>query len=150
MSPVVLSTLPIRVLGDDITGPHSTAIIVGRRAVLACAHSLETLIGGGIFLASSNSLLDMHVEALSETEYEGTEASVVMEITYTDNKYASAYADPYPKIEDEEYAIPLKKARCDIDTVASLAGGDNGRGSALIICKFPGLMLHFNLLETQK
>ena len=31
----------VRVLGDDIYGPHSTAIIVGRRTVIGCAHSLS-------------------------------------------------------------------------------------------------------------
>jgi hypothetical protein len=29
------------VLGDDISGPHSTAVIVGRNTILACAHSLD-------------------------------------------------------------------------------------------------------------
>ena len=279
----MLSTSPIRVLGDDFNGPHSTAIIVGRRTVLACAHSLELVSdpdksdtrrmqyliyvedywiqervtkdvkgdcvnenrvtlklykfhvdndwalfersdgnffeeseiarideepirtphisyirenatvlhcpvalfatikrageysvgcevsdvriqgqsthhlkyegrdltrgssGGGIFMASSNYLLGMHVEAILESEYEVPEVSVAKEITFSDKKSASGEPDPYPKIADAE--VPAKKVKCESDTIASLAGGNNGRGSALIICKFPRLMHHINLLE---
>ncbi len=36
----IINTSPVRVLGDS-SGPHSTAIIVGKNTILACAHSLE-------------------------------------------------------------------------------------------------------------
>jgi hypothetical protein len=35
-----VSPFPHRMLGDDVDGPHSSAIIIGRKTVLACAHSL--------------------------------------------------------------------------------------------------------------
>ena len=36
----IINKSPVRVLGDS-SGPHSTAIIVGKNTILACAHSLE-------------------------------------------------------------------------------------------------------------
>ena len=36
----IINKSPVRVLGDS-SGAHSTAIIVGKNTVLACAHSLE-------------------------------------------------------------------------------------------------------------
>lgn len=39
-----INASPHRVLGDNQDGPHSSAIIVGRRTVLACANSLRLLI----------------------------------------------------------------------------------------------------------
>jgi hypothetical protein len=271
---VVLNTSPIRILGDDISGPHSTAITVGRKTVLACAHSLELVpdpdksdkrrliflkyvedywiqervtkdvkgkcvdencvalklykfhvdndwalfersdgnlfdeseiahidenliteptisylrgsatvlhcpvalfatfkkagehsigceqhniriqgqsahhlkyegrdltrgsSGGGIFMTPSNRLLGMHMEALLETEFEVPDVLTATQIAHTNKKSNSGEVDPYPKIEDSA-TPPSKKVKCDSDTVASLAGGNNGRGSALIICKFP-------------
>ena len=100
--------------------------------------------GGGIFMASSNYLLGMHVEALLETEFEVPETSLAVQIAHTDKKSASGEAEPYPEFEDTP---PAKKAKCESDTIASLVGGNNGQGSALIICKFPRLMQHINVLE---
>jgi hypothetical protein len=41
-----INASPHRVLGDDQDGPHSSAIIVGRRTVVACAHSLGLKVRG--------------------------------------------------------------------------------------------------------
>lgn len=39
--PAPITTDHIFVLGDDIEGPHSTAIAIGKRSILGCAHSLS-------------------------------------------------------------------------------------------------------------
>lgn len=106
--------------------------------------------GGAVFMASSNYLLGMHVEAILETEFEeAPNSSVETKIAHTDKKSASGEPVPYPEIEDSNVkdAPNAKKANCESDTVASLAGGNNGRGSALIICKFPKLLQHIDALE---
>jgi hypothetical protein len=104
--------------------------------------------GGGIFMAPSGNLLAMHVEAIVEADYEASEESGAMQIMPTDKKSASGEPHPYSHFQVHEAGSPAaKKAKCDSDTIASLAGGNNGRGSALIICKFPRLMYHINCLE---
>jgi hypothetical protein len=40
-APSLLRRSFIRILGDDVTGPHSTATIIGPKLLIGCAHSLD-------------------------------------------------------------------------------------------------------------
>jgi hypothetical protein len=42
---------------------------------------------------------------------------------------------------------PIKKQKSESETIASMAGGNNGLGSAIIICKFNRLMHYYRELE---
>lgn len=281
LSEWIANTACARILGDDISGPHSTAIIVGRRTVLACAHSLDLIIddtkrntkktthymyledywiqlrftknkkgectvedrvriklfkfhegndwalftradtgsflesdvavidtslldnpnlslshnraqvlhcpvslvssilkvnefpvgcqisavhiqaqsshhvkyegrdlckgssGGAIFVYPSGALLGMHSEAINEGDYEGEDAAKSISdsdkrVRSEDDAYELFESAPEPK---------QKKVKSDSETIASIAGGINGLGSALILCKFSRLMHYIRELE---
>jgi hypothetical protein len=283
------NTASIRILGDDWTGPHSTAIIVGRRAVLACAHSLDQIIdeinrttdetksstkqtihwkyledywvqssitknrrgecavedrvriklykfhegndwalferadegsfpqsevavidtsllsdpniqlthknarvlhcpvslmssikkveefhigcqisavsilgqsrhrvkyegrdlckgssGGAVFVYPSGAFVGMHSEAINEAEFdceEGAEKSIALS-----DKRVSSEVNPHEEFERAPEA-KRRKEQSDCETIASIAGGINGLGSALIVCNFPRLMHYIHELN---
>jgi hypothetical protein len=93
--------------------------------------------GGGIYVQNSTSVLGMHIEAINEADYDGEENKKVV-IAPTDKRVDSEDS-PYELIETTDPPA-AKKMKCESDTVASIAGGNNGLGSAIIICKFPRLM----------
>eukprot|EP01032_Pedospumella_encystans_P018924 gene18924-21527_t len=100
--------------------------------------------GGAVFVYPSSSLLGMHSEAINEAEYEGEE-EVAKSIADTDKRVHS---------EDDAYQLfesapepKQKKVKSDSETIASIAGGINGLGSALIVCKFSRLMHYIRELE---
>jgi hypothetical protein len=276
----IVNTSPVRVLGDDISGPHSTAIIVGSRTVVACAHSLDLLIddshrntksnthykyledywiqpqftrnirgevtddnripiklfkfnvdndwalfvradgalfaeseiatidnspldnprrvlahkmaivlhcpvslksgitkaeefsvgcqtasvhiqvqsthhvkyegrdlcrgssGGGVYVFPSTSVLGIHSEAINEADYDAEDA--VKTIAHSDKRVRSE-EEPYKPFDSSN--PPKKKLKNDSETIASVAGGNNGLGSALIICKFSRLMHYIREIE---
>jgi hypothetical protein len=275
-----INASPVRVLGDDVSGPHSTAIIVGSRTVVACAHSLDLLLddsyrntktnthykyledywiqpqftrnirgevtddnriqiklfkfntdndwalfvrvddalfeeseiatidtspldhphrvlafkdtavlhcpvalklsitraeeftvgcqiafvhiqaqsthhvkyegrdlcrgssGGGVYVFPSTSVLGIHSEAINEVDYSAEDAA---KTTTPSDKRNCSEEEPYKKFDSSE--PPKKKPNNDSETIASVAGGNNGLGSALIICKFSRLMHYIRELE---
>ena len=96
--------------------------------------------GGGIYVDNSTSVLGMHVEAINEADYDAEEAE--KEIAYTDKRDSR----PYSPIETSNTPA-TKKMKSESETIASLAGGNNGLGSAIIICRFPRLMHYIAELE---
>ena len=98
--------------------------------------------GGGIYV-SSNLVLGMHVEAINETDYDADAVERV--IANTGNRVFSE-DKPYLQIETSNPPA-TKKMKIDSETIASLAGGNNGLGSAIIICKFSRLMHYIEELE---
>jgi hypothetical protein len=96
--------------------------------------------GGGVYVHSSTSVLAMHVEAINEADYDAEDTNTV--IANTDKRVCSE-DDPYWPIETPA----PKKVKSDSETIASIAGGNNGLGSAIIICKFPRLMHYIAELE---
>ena len=246
-----INTSPVRVLGDDVSGPHSTAIIIGRKTVVACAHSLDLVVDesgrstrsnrrfkyledywiqphftkntrgewtsdnripiklykfhaendwalftrcdGGLFLESEVATIDMtprehpdivlcHKEAIvyhcpvsmkigmtkvGELSVGCQRAAVHIQTESTHHvKYEGSslcrgssgggvYVKPSTSvlgihleaINDDVIIPEKKKLKVDSETVASLAAGNNGLGSALILCKFPRLMHYLGVLE---
>lgn len=100
--------------------------------------------GGGVYFNGSSSVLGMHIEAINEADYDN-EAPAAKDIPVSDKRVTSE-GDPYPEILN---GPAPKKMKSDSDTIASLAGGNNGLGSALIICKFPRLMYYIAKLEKE-
>jgi hypothetical protein len=76
----------------------------------------------------------MHTEAINEADYDGEDDKKI--IADNDKRVKNA---PYLRIETST-PPPAKKIKSDNETIASIAGGNNGLGSAIIICKFPRLM----------
>jgi hypothetical protein len=101
--------------------------------------------GGGVYLRYSTSVIGMHIEAINEAEYDADEDAEKL-IAHTD-KRVSSEDDPYEPIESSS-SPPAKKLKVDSEAIASLAGGNNGMGSALIICKFPRLLHYIDELES--
>ena len=104
--------------------------------------------GAGVYLSDSTSVVGMHIEAITEAEYENAAEDHPKIIAYTD-KRVNSEDSPYQRIETSD-TPPTKKMKTDSETVASLAGGNNGQGSALIICKFHRLMHYIEELEKEK
>lgn len=100
--------------------------------------------GGGVYIFPSTSVLGIHSEAFNEADYDADDA-----------KKTIANSDKRVRSEDEPYksfdssALPKKNVKNDSETIASLAGGNNGLGSALIICKFSSLMYYIRELEVK-
>lgn len=99
--------------------------------------------GGGVYIYNSTSVLGMHIEAINEADYDAEDAKEV--IADTDNRVRSE-DDPYLPIETSNTPA-TKKMKSDIETIASIAGGNNGLGSAIIICRFTRLMHYIAELE---
>jgi hypothetical protein len=100
--------------------------------------------GGAVFVYPSGALLGMHSEAINEAEFdceEGAEKSIAhneKRVSSEDNAYEEFENAPEPK---------RKKVKSDSETIASIAGGINGLGSALIVCKFTRLMYYIHTLN---
>jgi hypothetical protein len=100
--------------------------------------------GGAVFVYPSGALLGMHSEAINEAEFDGEEEAVKSiahndkRVSSEDNAYEDFESDPEPK---------QKKVKSDSETIASIAGGINGLGSALIVCKFTRLMHYIHELN---
>lgn len=92
--------------------------------------------GAAVFVYPSEAFLGMHSEAINEAEFDGEEGA---EESIVSDKRVSSEVNPY---EEFERAPEAKRsmAQSDSETIASMAGGINGLGSALIVCKFPRLM----------
>lgn len=99
--------------------------------------------GGGVYVHSSTSVLGMHIEAISEADYDAEDAKQVIIDT---DKRVDSEDDPYLPIETSN-SPATKKVKSDSETIASIACGNNGLGSAIIICKFPRLMHYIKELE---
>jgi len=100
--------------------------------------------GGGIYIQSSTSVLGMHIEAVNEADFDWEEDK--KEIAPTDKRVDSEDS-PYQPIETSDSPAPKRPKQCESDTIASIARGNNGMGSAIIICKFPRLMHYIGELE---
>ena len=98
--------------------------------------------GGGVYVYPSTSVLGIHSEAINEADYDAEDA--VKTIGHSDKRVGSE-EDPYKSFESSD--PPKKKLKNDSEDIASLAGGNNGLGSALIICKFSRLMHYIRELE---
>lgn len=92
--------------------------------------------GGALHLGNSNKVVGMHLEAVREVDYEEVDNPKTI---LDSNKRTSS--EDFPYIPFSSSAPPSKKQKnCDSETVASLAGGNNGLGSSLIISMFSRLM----------
>ena len=100
--------------------------------------------GSGIFLENSHHIIGMHTQLITETEFE-EEAKHTKNISHTDKRVDSDEI-PYEPLSTVP-GVHTKKAKSESDTVASLVGGNNGNGSAIILCKFPRLMHYIQLSE---
>ena len=93
--------------------------------------------GGAVHLNGNKKVIAMHCEAVNEVDFEATDNCKDV-VSYIKKK-SSSEDNPYTKRIDRNF--PTKKSKgCQSETVASLCGGNNGLGSALIICKFKKLM----------
>ena len=101
--------------------------------------------GGGLFLFPHTNLVGMHSEAINEADFDAD--TPLLHISHSDKRSGSEDL-PYQSIEcnaDEER--PKKKRVTVSETVASVAGGINGLGSALILCKYPRLIHYIDEIE---
>jgi hypothetical protein len=101
--------------------------------------------GGGVYLHNSTSVIGMHIEAINEADFDADE-DAEKRIAHTVDKRVSSEDDPYPPTVSGS-SPPAKKLKVESETIASEAGGNNGMGSALIICKFPRLLHYIDELE---
>lgn len=86
-------------------------------------------------------MLGMHIEAVTEADYDPDDPK--QNIVHTD-KRVSSEEQPYDPFEESAQTHPKKKLKSDSETLASVANGNNGLGSAIIICKFPRLLHYIN------
>jgi len=98
--------------------------------------------GGGVYVFPSTSVLGIHLEAINEADYDAEDAAKT--IAHSDKRVGSE-DEPYKRFDSSD--PPKKKLKNDSETIASVAGGNNGLGSALIICKFSRLMHYIRALE---
>jgi hypothetical protein len=101
--------------------------------------------GGGVYHRGSGSVLGMHIEAITEGSFDADDDGVEKVIARTD-KRVSSEDEPYKSFEPS-VEQPIKKQKSDSETIASMAGGNKGLGSAIIICKFNRLMHYYLELE---
>lgn len=104
--------------------------------------------GGAVYVYPSSAILGMHSEAINEAAFEGEEEEPDKFIADTDKRVHSE-DDPYKPFESAPEP-KQKKVKSDSETIASIAGGINGLGSALIVCKFSRLMFYIRELEKPK
>ncbi len=100
--------------------------------------------GGGVYVSGSPSVLGMHIEPINDAEFDAADEERE-DIAFSDKQVRSE-DDPYPLVQISS-PPPTKKLKSESDTIASLAGGNNGLGSAIIICKFPRLMYYISEIE---
>jgi len=83
----------------------------------------------------------MHIEAVAEADYEADDTK--QNIMHTD-KRVSNEDQSYDPFEESDQTHSKSKLKSDSET---LANGNNGLGSAIIICKFPRLLRHTDRLS---
>jgi hypothetical protein len=105
--------------------------------------------GGGIYIENSTFVLGMHIEAINEVNYDDQDNAPKEELA-RNSKRVDSEDNPYGALIQPASENPPKRYKVDSETVASIAGGNNGLGSALIFCKFPRLMHYIELLETME
>jgi len=105
--------------------------------------------GGGVYVHNSASVLGMHIEAINEADFDDEDTS--KKVIAASTKRVKSESEPYLPFEDSSSSGPaMKKKKSDSETIASIAGGNNGLGSAIIICKFPRLMHYIEELERKE
>jgi hypothetical protein len=97
--------------------------------------------GGAVYVYPSTFVLGLHLEAITEADYDAEDTKKV--IAATDKRVRS---EDEPYLPFDTSAPPKKKLKSDSETIASVAGGNNGLGSALVICKFSRLMHYIHEL----
>jgi hypothetical protein len=102
--------------------------------------------GGGVYVKPSTSVLGIHLEAITEVEFSADDNDTKKCIADT-RKRVTSEDDPYKCFDDDAVIPERKKLKVDSESVASLAAGNNGLGSALILCKFPRLMHYLEEFE---
>jgi hypothetical protein len=101
--------------------------------------------GGAVFVYPSAGVIGMHTEAIHEVEWSAMAGPE--EAIEHGGKRSSSDNPPYEPIQ----TVPepaVKKRRILSETVASLAGGNGGMGSALVLCKFPRLLHYIKECES--
>ena len=91
--------------------------------------------GGGVYIGNSTLVFGMHIEAINEVDYDAQDDAAEQNLAKNSKRVDSEDTSYGPLIKN-----PSKRHKVDSETVASIAGGNNGSGSALIFCKFPRLM----------
>jgi hypothetical protein len=103
--------------------------------------------GGGVYVKPSTAVLGLHLEAINETDFD-TDVTDTTKCIAGTKKRVTSEDDPYPSFDID--VIPeKKKLKVDSESVASIAGGINGLGSALILCKSPRLIHYFEEIEAR-
>lgn len=99
--------------------------------------------GGGVYVYPISSVLGIHSEAIREVDYDEDLNEKTIEHT---SKRVASEEFPYKEFVSSEPPMK-KKLKSDSETIASVAGGNNGLGSALILCKFGKLMHYIKEIE---
>lgn len=97
--------------------------------------------GGALFTAAGE-LFAMHCGTITEAKYDADQDHEETEETDKRVKSEDAAYEPF---EGEEGGS--RKKLTNSESIASMAGGNGGQGSALVICTFPRLMHYISVLE---
>jgi hypothetical protein len=102
--------------------------------------------GGGVYVKPSTAVLGLHTEAITEAEFDMDDNDTNTHIAKIDKRVLS---EDYPYKHFDDDIIPEKKKfKVGSEPVASIAaGGINGLGCALILCKCHRLMHYFEEIE---
>ena len=87
-------------------------------------------------------MIGLHTSSITEVDYEGEDEAVSVVVASNDKR---VHSEDTPYVNVQETVEPSnKKTKCDSETVASLSEGNQGFGSALIICQYVKLMHYIN------
>ena len=101
--------------------------------------------GGGVYVYPSQFVLGIHLEAINEAEF-STEVEPDKLIALTDMRVNSE-EKPYEDFDADVEVPATKKLKSASESLASVAGGNNGLGSALVFCKIAKLIHYLEMLE---
>lgn len=88
--------------------------------------------GGALHMTGNPRVIGMHLSALNGVDYEAQDAQQTIAPSA---KRSESEQDQYPALPAQK----TPKTQCDSETVASLSGGSQGQGTALIISQFTKL-----------
>ena len=157
LSDAVVLHCPVSTLKTGITKCGGFTIECQRSAVNILKESIHHVkyqgsafcrgsSGGGVYVKPSTAVLGIHLEAVKETDFDIDDIDTTKCIAET-KKRVTSEDDPYPICYSGVIMPEKKKMKVDSGSVASRAGGINGLGSALILCKNPRLMHYFQEIE---
>lgn len=96
--------------------------------------------GGAVHMQGFADLVGLHTSSITEVDYEIEDENTIIAAS---PMRVSSEDTPYVDVNDT-LQQNNKKQKCDSETVASLTSGNQGLGSALIICQYARLMHYIN------